>query len=225
MKKTTYCFHGTTLENAQKLAKNGWDWATPNRPDVNWLCSFPLQVCAWCGIWTAKNNGDINGWDEFTGSNEEAEGNWEAIRFAFENAQVAAAIQDFRGDTLVVLGYKEKYEYENPEDDFEVSNLSGPWYLDYSCQSMDGAVQSHVGELVGRKPDIIIICKGYNPIARGVLLPIKNEYFPEDRFSETEKAFAWAMHNNERLFEEVRSLISSKNWEEKTIEELLQIEE
>lgn len=222
MKKTTYCFHGTTLENAKKLARNCWDWASQDRPDTNWNCSFPNQICAWCGIWYARLDGNIDNWDKYTECNGDT-GNLVAIRMAFENAQISAAIQDFRGDTLVVLGYKEEYEYNEPEEDFEEYNLTGPWSRDCSCENMDGAVQAHVDDLVGRKPDLIIVCKGYNPMVRGVLLPIRSEYFPEDKVTELEKKIACSLHNNEEAFFLTQELIEPSEWENISIEELLQI--
>ena len=222
MKKTTYCFHGTTLENAQKLARNGWNWASQDRPDTNWFCSFPNQVYAWCGIWLVRVNGDIDDWDKYTEDNGDT-GNQIAIRFAFENAQIAAAIQDFRGDTLVVLGYKEEYEYEDPNREFEEVDLTGPWSCDYSCENTDGAVQAHVDDLVGRIPDKIIICKGYNPMVRGGLLPVRNDCFPEERFTELEMKIACSLHNNEETFYLSQELIEPWNWEETSIEKLLQI--
>ena len=224
MKKITYCFHGTTLENAKKLARNGWNWTTTDRPDANWGCSFPDQVYAWCGIWaTSVDYCRINSWDEYTEDDEEM-GNQAAILWAFGNAQVAAAIQDFRGDTLVALGYKEDYEYEDPDEDFEEINLTGPWSCDYSCENMEGAMQSSAEDLNGRIPDKIIICKGYNPMVRGAVLPVKSEYFPEDRISKLEMKIACSLHNNEKCFELAQELISPWNWEEVNIEELLKIE-
>ena len=223
MKKITYCFHGTTLENAQKLARNCWDWASQDRPDTNWFCSSPNQVYAWCGIWVARTDCRINNLNEYTEDDEET-GNRTAIIWAFESAQIAAAIQDFRGDTLVILGYKEEYEYEDPDREFEEVDLTGPWSRDYSCENMDGAVQAHVDDLVGRIPDKIIICKGYNPMLKGVLLPLRSEYFPIGRLSDLEIKIACSMHNNEECFEMAQELIEPWNWEEVSVEELLRVE-
>lgn len=224
MKKITYCFHGTTLKNAQKLARNCWDWASQDRPDTNWSCSFSNQIYAWCGIWYARLDGNINSWDEYTEDNGDT-GNLMAIRMAFENAQISAAVQDFRGDTLVVLGYKEEYEYEDPEEEFEEADLTGPWSTDCSCENMDGAVQSHVNDLIGRVPDKIIVCKGYNPMIRGVLLPTRSEYFPRERLTELEMKIACSLHNNEKAFELAQELIEPCEWEEVSIEELLRIKQ
>ena len=204
------------------LARNGWNWADPYRPDTNWLCSLPNQVYAWCGIWLARIDGNIDNWDEYTEDNGDT-GNQIAIRFAFENAQISAAVQDFRGDTLVILGYKEEYEYEDPEEDFDEVYLTGPWSCDDSCQNMDGAVQAHIKDLDGRKPDVIIVCKGYNPMIRGALLPVRSDYFPEERLSELEIKIACSLHNNEEVFCITQELIEPCEWENVSIEELLKL--
>ena len=222
MKKTTYCFHGTTLENAKKLARNGWDWMTTDRPDTNWNCSSPNQIYAWCGIWVARADCRVNNLDEYTEDDEET-GNQTAIIWAFESAQIAAAIQNFQGNILIVLGYKEEYEYEDPNEEFEEINITGPWSYDCSCENMEGAMQLYAKDLNGRVPEKIIICKGYNPMLKGVLLPIRSDYFPVERLSDLEMKIACSMYNNEEFFEMVQELISPWNWEEITVEKLLQI--
>ena len=85
-------------------------------------------------------------------------------------------------------------------------------------------MQSSAEDLNGRIPDKIIICKGYNPMVRGVLLPVRSKYFPEDRISKLEMKIACSMHNNEKCFELAQELISPWNCEEVNIEELLKIE-
>lgn len=97
-------FHGATLNNWEGIKQNGFDGT-----EYNWYCSDLYETYFY----------DI----DKTG--EEDNLDWaknECIRNAFESAQLAAAIQNYMGSTLVVLELLVEDHF--CQDDFSCENMS-----------------------------------------------------------------------------------------------------
>lgn len=204
-------YHGTTVENVKKLVQSNWDWTLKNQQ--TWLASMPNQVYAWCGPITSAIYGG-----ELICSNKRAD-NIDAIRQAFDNAQISAAIQDSRYKDLVVLGYIEEIEVkalpESSEDLNELINTKLIWLPDYSSENMEGAFEISADELKGRIPDIFYIGREtYSPLLRGALIPIENSLCNVPELTEMEQEVVSIMRKNEHLGDFPTCLLDQSEWVE-----------
>lgn len=204
-------YHGTTVENVKKLVQTNWDWTLKNQQ--TWLASMPNQVYAWCGPITSAIYGG-----ELICSNKRVD-NIDAIRQAFDNAQISAAIQDSRYKDLVVLGYIEEIEVkalpESSEDLNELINAELNWLPDYSSENMEGAFEISANELKGRMPDIFYIgVETYSPLLRGVLIPIENSLCNVPELTEMEREVVSIMRKNEHLGDFPTCLLDQSEWVE-----------
>lgn len=196
MKIVITFYHGTTIENAKKLVQSQLDWTSEHMQ--NWAASMPDMVYTWCGPVVS-----FLSWEKPTFSKLQQD-NWTAIRYALENAQIAAAIQDSRYKDLVVLGYFEEIEVESlPENYEELQELISTellWEPDYSSDNMDGAFEISTCDLCKRVPDVVYIGKDtYFPMLRGALIPINNHYCLIPEITQTEEKIINIMRASENL--------------------------
>lgn len=218
MKKITRVYHGTTMDSAIALVKSNFDWTEWEKPR-NWNCSWPNQTYGYAGIWEAILNNLIDSCSEYEGPSKGAD--YDAILYAFENAQVAAAMQNATHPVLVVFGWDVEYESDE-EDLFDPEGLSDGWTSDVSCPYMNGAVQINDEKLSGRKPDVIYLCRGYHPMLRVILLPM-NAAIYANPLEPWEEKIARAVKDADdgSLFEVGHKLIcDTDKWEEASIEDI-----
>lgn len=219
MKKTTYMYHGTSMESAVKLARNGWDWKK-DAPDSNWICSERNQVYAWCGLSFALQEDRIESVEEYEpGLGHDAD----AIRYAFESAQIAAAVQNSKENNLVVFGWKVEYDDHDSDEDI-AECLEGYWTEDLSCENMSGAFCIYESILKDAKPDVVYFCRGYDPMVRPFLIPIKNEYFNISILDDFERQVVKTCQEGDRDFsigEEILSWVSDiSQYTEATVDDI-----
>jgi hypothetical protein len=133
-------FHGTTHANYLKILEEGF-----SPENENWNCSSYEETYFWDLEKIREGEHD-----------EEDEEEWvlgSALRYAFDSAQICAAIQGVGEQTLVVL------QVEVDEDDV---------HEDLSCPNMSYAstVMNDVLEKRGTIVKAFICEKGYNPSLR-----------------------------------------------------------
>ena len=208
-------YHGTSVKSAVALFESNW-WRWGGNCNPTWDCSKPNCTYAWCGLDLALSEDYIDRIGDYKGPSKEADER--AIRFAIENGQITAALQDSQAKQVVVLGWYEEIEVDDEtldEDEINDDLSFGRWLPDFSAPYMGGAYEIENRYLRGRKPDVIYIQNAYDPMLRGALLRVDMKNFNDFVLSESEKTIARIMSQSEEIFEITLEMVGNpETWEE-----------